>query len=416
MRLKPTLKVVIPLIALVGAVAIAGVLQATRPELAPAPPEERSWLVSTMAAEVGSVQPEIVAYGEIVAVRDAELRAPVAGEIIETASFFLDGAEVKAGDLLVRIDPFDYEIVAGEAKAALAESKARLAEIEAQIAAERASLEHDDAQVVLMERELARRTRLKEGGVLAEQALDETRMQWRQELQARDLRRENIRAYEARADQTRAAIQRNELTYKRAMRDLDDTSILAPFDGTLADTEGSIGKRLAVNDRIARLVDLSTLEAQFHLSDEVYGRLVSGATRLEQKRATVIWHSGGSEAKSYDATIARVGGSTDAQSGGIELFARLDTIDSETPLRPGAFVEIHLPDRLYTNATQLPDTALHDDATIYVIEEGRLVSRPVELLARVGNDVVVRGAVSTGDPIVITRFAEIGEGAKVTTR
>jgi len=91
-------------------------------------------------------------------------------------------------------------------------------------------------------------------------------------------------------------------------------------------------------------------------------------------------------------------------------------IAGDTPLRPGAFVEIRLPDRAYDDAALLPETALHDERTVYAVEDGRLVPRAVALLARIGNDVVVRGALKPGDAIVTSRFAEIGPGAKVTTR
>jgi RND family efflux transporter MFP subunit len=414
-RLRTVFKIVLPVLVLIGAIGIAGVLQATKPELAPAPPEERSWLVSAVSASVGTVQPEIVAFGEIVALRDAELRAPVAGKILATSATFVDGGRVKAGELLVTVDPFDYELALGETKAALAEAKAHLAELEAQIAAETTGLKQNDAQLALAERELERRKKLKEGGVGTDKSIDDIRMQWSEREEARTLRRDTLKTWRARADQTRAAIDRNELLVKRAQRDLEDTKIVAPFDGLLSETSGSVGKELILSDRLARLVDLGTLEARVHLSDSVFGRLVADGATLEGKPATVIWRSGDAETR-FAAQLARADGRIDPKTGGVELFARLAPIDGDTPLRPGAFVEIRLPDRAYDGAAQLPEAALYDERTIYAVEAGRLVARAVTLLARIGNDVVVRGALKTGDMIVTSRFAEIGPGAKVTTR
>ncbi len=415
MRLKTVFKIALPVLVLIGAVGVAGVLQATKPELAPAPPEERSWLVSTVGASVGTVRPEIVAYGEIVALRDAELRAAVGGRIVATSPAFVDGGRVKAGDLLVAVDPFDYELALGEAKAALAESKSHLVELEAQIATETASLKRDDEQIALTERELERRKKLKEGGVGTDKSIDDIRMQWSEREEARTARRDTLKAWRARAEQTRAAIERNELVVKRAERDLNDTRIVAPFEGYLSETSGSIGKELNLSDRLGRLVDLGALEARFHLSDAVYGRLIADGIALQGRPVTVIWRSGSAETR-YEARLERVDGAIDPKTGGVELFARLSPIGADTPLRPGAFVEIRVADRAYDGAAQLPETALHGEQTIYAVEDGRLAPRRVELLARIGNDVVVRGNLKSGDAIVTSRFAEIGPGAKVTAR
>lgn len=415
MRVKTVFKIALPVLVLVGAVGIAGVLQATKPVLTPAPPEETSWLVSTVSATVGTIRPEIVAFGEIVALRDAELRAAVAGKIVTTSPAFVDGGRVKAGDLLVAVDPFDYELALGEAKAALAEARAHLAELEAQIAVETSGLKRDDEQLALTERELGRRTKLKESGVGTDKSIDDVRMQWSERDEARVSRRENLRAWRARADQTRAEIERNELLVKRAERNLADTTIVAPFDGYLSETSGTIGKELNLSDRLGRLVDLGTLEARFHLSDAVYGRLIADGAVLAGKPVTVIWHSGASETR-FKAQLARADGRIDPKTGGVELFARLAPVTGDTPLRPGAFVEVKLPDRAYDDAVQLPETALHDERTVYAVGDGRATPRAVELLARIGNDVVVRGALIPGDIVITSRFAEIGPGAKVTVR
>lgn len=415
MRIKTIFKFVLPVLALVGAVGIAGVLQATKPELAPAPPAEKSWQVSTVTARIETVRPEIVAYGEIAAVRDIELRSPVAGAVVEVSPSFVDGAKVTDKALLVRIDPFEYEIALGEAAAALTEAEARLAELNAQIGAEEASLKQDDSQLALTDRELKRRQKLKEGGVGTDKSIDEIRMEWSEREEARTLRRENLKAWRARADQTRAQIARLELAKKRAQRDLDDTRVLAPFEGYLVETAASLGRRLGPNDRIGRLIDIGTLEARFHVSDAVYGRLIGAGETLDAKEATILWRSGDTELK-YPAKLARIGGRTTSSSGGIELYARLEPIKGETPLRPGAFVEIRLPDRAFDDAALLPDTALHDEQTIYVVVDGRLEARTVTLLARSGNDIVLRGALKAGEAVVTSRFAEIGPGAKVSER
>jgi multidrug efflux pump subunit AcrA (membrane-fusion protein) len=85
-------------------------------------------------------------------------------------------------------------------------------------------------------------------------------------------------------------------------------------------------------------------------------------------------------------------------------------------LRPGAFVSISLPDQVYHKVARLPESALYNTNAVYVVKGERLEERAVQLLARVGNDVLLRGELKDGDQVVTTRFAEIGPGQKVEVR
>jgi multidrug efflux pump subunit AcrA (membrane-fusion protein) len=78
------------------------------------------------------------------------------------------------------------------------------------------------------------------------------------------------------------------------------------------------------------------------------------------------------------------------------------------------FVEVRVKDRLYDHVVRLPETALYNDDTVYAVVDGRLVPRKVRVLARAGSDVVLRGDFTPGEPLVTTRFPEIGPGIKVT--
>jgi hypothetical protein len=74
----------------------------------------------------------------------------------------------------------------------------------------------------------------------------------------------------------------------------------------------------------------------------------------------------------------------------------------------------------FNDAIQLPDTALYRDSLVYVVEDGRLASREVDLLGYAGSDVLLRSAgepaLSDGDQIVTTQLREAGPGSKVIIR
>ena len=400
---------------LAGALSVAGYLQATKPQLAPEAPAERVWLISTVDAVLADQQPELLAYGEIVAQRDVEMRALVAGPVVAVGGNFVDGGRVKKGELLVEIDPFEFESSVASGKAQVLEAKAHLTEIQAQIDAEESNLAYDREQLEIAARELQRRDALAKERVISEQALDDARLARNERARTVALGERNLNMLRAGADRQRAVIAQAQVTLDRARRDLRNSRLLAPFDGYLTETAAAIGKSLPVNGKVARLIDLGQLEAKFHLSDEEFGRLVNAPEGLQNRAAQVVWRIG-AETFRFAADIARVGAEIDASSGGVTAYARIAAGTTHGALRPGAFVEVYLSDRLFRQVARLPESALHEDERVYVVVDGRLQARLVELVARIGNDVLVQGELAHGESVASTRFPGIGPGVKVDTK
>lgn len=411
---KLAVKIGLPLAILGVAVGVALYLRATKPELEPEPARERVWPVATVPAAPSDVRPEFRVYGEIVAGREVEMRPLVAGRVVEVGPEFAEGGVVKQGALLIAIDPFDYRAEIAEREAELAQAHARLAEIKAELKAARALVVRDREQVELRRRDVARRERLYREKFTSEKALDDARVELSQQQQTVIERQKSIEQHTARLDQQDAVIKRLEAEVKQAWRDLEETRLTAPFDGFLVDVGAEIGKRVSEGDRVARLIDANRLEARFHLSNAQFGHLLEADGYLDRP-ARVIWRVGGSEF-TYDAVIERISGEIDATSGGVDLYARIRNVGREKSLRPGAFVEVYLTGRLYRNVVRLPESALYGEDKVYVADDGRLDARRIELVVRVGEDVLVRGPLEPGEQVVTTRIPEIGPGLRVKVR
>ena len=409
------LKITLPLLTLVGAVLVVGYLQATRPEIERTGPAERARPIAASTVQIADIQPAIDAFGEVVAQRDVELRALVAGPVVAVGENFENGGTVRAGELLVEIDPFEYRAAVTEAQAALAEARAQLAETKAELGAEQAGLVEDRTQLALAERELDRREALLAKGTASEKTVDDALVRRSDRARALAATERRLAGLRARIARQEAVIARTGVALERAERDLANTRLVAPFDGYLTGVTAALGKRLGVNDRVVRLLDLARLDIRIHLSDADYGRLVSSAAGLRGRPVEVTWRAGDRNFP-FRAVIQRADGEVDASSGGVRVFARIEQEASRVPLRPGAFVEVRIPDRVYRAAARLPETALVGGDTVYAVVDGRLEPRPVALLARVGNDVVVSGGIIEGESVATTRFPEIGPGVKVEVR
>ena len=143
---------------------------------------------------------------------------------------------------------------------------------------------------------------------------------------------------------------------------------------------------------------------------------------MEGRSAKIVWRVGGGDLL-FDAVVERVGARIAAAKGGVDVYARLTDSAlksaSDKALRPGAFVEVSLPDRAYSDVVKVPQTALHEEAggsTIYVVKDFRLEPRAVEVAARVADNLLVRGNLRDGDMVVTTEFPGIGPGIRVDVR
>ncbi len=413
--LKASLKLILPLAVLIGAGFVAKDLWSSKPKVTPEPPQERVWQVSAATVRLTRVRPRIPAFGEITTARTVDLRPLVAGRVVSVGAHFIDGGIVTEGETLIEIDDFEFRARVDEALAELEQARARLAEIRAVIQAQRSMLKRDQERVEMSRRDVARREELRAKGATSEKALDDSHMALNADQSRVIATNLEIEKFSARERQQAAAIQRLDVVLRRARRSLEETRLAAPFDGFLVEVEVDIGTRVGTGDRIARLYDATRMEARFHLSHAKFARLRRGGDFVGRK-VRVVWRVD-REVLAYEARIDRVDGRIDAASGGVELFARLIGGGVHTPLRPGAFVEVEIDDVTYEDVFRLPETALHEGDTVYVVEGGRLVPRQVEVAVRDGASVYVRSdAIRDGGQVVATRFSEIGPGVKVEIR
>jgi RND family efflux transporter MFP subunit len=407
------LKIIVPVLVLVVASVGAYALVKSRPEPERRAAPEKSWVVQTEIARIGDERPDLKLFGEVVAGRKVDLRPLVAGRIVEVGSGFLEGGVVRKGALLVAIDPFDYEADVAEKNAELDEARARLQEFRAELRGVRALLKHDKTQIEIRRRDVARREKLRGSGASSVKALDDSRIALIDNEQRVVDRERAVSTWVSKIAQQKAAIARLGVALRRAERDLEETRLVAPFDGFLLNVEAEVGKRIGTGDRVANLIDAGRLEVRFHVSNAKFAQL-----RAEEgyvgREARVFWR-GENTSKPFEAVLEREGSEIETASGGVSLYARLRGIGPETTLRPGAFVRVEVAGRAYRNVVRLPETVLYNGDTLYVVVDDRLEARETTVLMRIGTEILVRGGVSAGDRVLTTRLAEVGTGVRVST-
>ena len=406
-------RALLPLFVLAAAMAAFAAMMMTRTAILPAPPEERVWAVEAATVALETARPRIPLFGQAVAGRSVDLRPFAAGRIAAVGPGFREGGRVEEGELLIVIDPFDFETALVLRTAELAEARASLSEVGADLASARDQLGEDRRQLDLLGREVERRRQLRERGAISQKAFDDAALALSRQQQAASQRRNAVARFTARTERQQAVIRRAEAARARAERDLAETRLTAPFSGWLVDISAEIGKQVGTAERVARLVDASRLEIGLTIPNEVFGALDAGEGAIG-RRLEAVWRTGGT-ARRFAARIARLGGEIDAASGGVTVFASLEALPEDTRLRAGAFVEVFLEGPELQDAARLPAAALFDGEQVYRIgADDRLEAVRVRVRAREGESLLVQGPLEDGQRIVLTRFPEIAPGVKVT--
>lgn len=196
-------------------------------------------IVETVSAN-GKIQPET----------EVKISPDVSGEVVEL--LVQEGAQVKKGDLLARIDPKIYasnydRILAGlnSQKAALANSKARVSQVEAQFINAKASFE--------------RNQRLWQEKAISAAEYDAAKSAFEVARAEVSAAQENVKAAEF-------SVKSAEASVKEAGENLYKTSIYSPVDGTISKLNVEKGERVAgasqfsSGTEILRIANLAIME------------------------------------------------------------------------------------------------------------------------------------------------------------
>lgn len=378
---KRWISLVIGVLLIVGAFGAVWIIQATEPTATRVEATRESAMpVRVAAVEQGTYRPGIEVLGTVRAAREVSLTPRVAGMVIEMNEALTPGGTVTRGEMLVRIDPADYEIALARAQSDLHQAEADLAVEEGR----RAVAEQDYAllgdAVAVTNRSL----------LLREPQLNQAR---------------------ARVEAARAAVRQAEL-------DLERTTVRAPFDAHILWRDVEVGAQVSPSTEIAHLV-----------ADETYWI----ETTVPQALVRWIAFPGEDEAGSASVLVRHPAAWPDDAVRTGTVFRRIGALDETTrmvrvlvevrdpmalgdaagqpPLLLGAVVQASIDARPLEDVFRLDRDHVHARDTVWVMEDNRLAIREVEVVFRDARWAYVRDGLRDGDLVVISHLASVVPGA-----
>jgi multidrug resistance efflux pump len=186
---------------------------------------------------------------------------------------------VEAGDLLLKIDPFQYELAVTAAEADLEKAGQSIGMGTADIAAAQARLADAKAQLTHDRVEADRRITLEGLGVASKTEADRARASLsRGEAQLKTAQADLEKARESLGDAGRdnVEVQSAMAALERARDDLSNTSLYAPSKGGLADLSITVGQYASAGQPLMTFISASDVWVVAHLRENSLGNIKPG--------------------------------------------------------------------------------------------------------------------------------------------
>ncbi len=337
-----------------------------------APAPRPSVPVTVARAFQTNVPVEIPSIGNVQPVSFVTVRPQVTGKIQRV--HFTEGQDVKAGDLLVTLDPSSWQAAVNQAKA---------------------NLKRDEAQLLSARLEFQRTSNLFASKIASEQ---------------------DYQTAEATFMAAESLVQADLAALSNAMVSLDYTEIRAPIDGrtgALAVKAGNVVK--APDDAVVTITTLRPAEVAFGIPEQ---HLL--AIRQQAAKNVIAVRAFASSHRSAVAqgVLTFIDNSVNMTTGTILLKARFE--NSDLVLWPGQFVETVLTLSNLVDVVVVPTPAVQNGQKgefVFVVNSDSIAEmRPVKTSVAHAGFTAIMDGVSHGETVITDGHLRVTPGGKVTIK
>ena len=333
-------------------------------------------LVETVVVERGTYSPELVVLGTVQPAQEIVLSPRVRGQVVELSPKFAPGEVVAKDEVLLQIDPADFENAVS-----IRESELKQAE---------ASLEIEAGRQSLAKQELA----------LLGDSIEGLN-------KALVLREPQYASIQSQISAAKAAL-------RRAKLDLERTQIIAPFDAQILRRTANVGSQVGPGDEIGQLVGVD----EYWVTAAVPVRSLRWVQFSDSDHAPSTVKLRNPDAWGPDvereARVARMIGRLDQQS---RLARVLITVSDPLGRQSSApalildtLIEAHIEGKPIEDVVQLSREYVHDRNTVWVMKDNKLEVRQTRIVFQDAKHAYIGEGLEHGEEVVTTTLATVAEG------
>ncbi len=313
------------------------------------------------------VQYAVTAPGSIDAFQQVQITARVAGAVDRVS--FVEGQNVKEGDVLATIESDRYKVAVDQASATLAKLQATQKSQEAEL----------------------------------------TRRQTAQKTNPGLIAGEEIEQHETAVQTAKADVSAQNETVHVAQLNLRDSFVRAPIAGVVQTRTVQTGQYLQPGAVLATILQRDPMLLRFAVAEQ-------DAPRLKPEMGVILTLR--ESTRSYTAKITLVAGAADPNTRLVGVTAQIDQTDHQYWLRPGAFCEVTVPIGDARDAIVVPSMSVQPTEkgnVVYVVDAKNIAHQKIVELGMHtpdGNIEVTRG-VEEGEQLVVRGVEPLSDGAPV---
>ncbi len=336
-------------------------------------------IVETLTVQRDTYSPQLAVLGTVQPVQDIVLSPQVRGQVIELSPSFVPGGMVRKGEMLLNIDPADFENAVSVRQSELEQVKANW-EIEA-----------------------GRRK-------LAKQELDLLGDSIGGINRALVLREPQSASLNSQLSAANAAIERAKIDLKR-------TKLIAPFDAQVLRRSVNVGSQVGQGDDLGQLVgvDQYWVIAAIPVRNLRWVKFPSegqpgSAVTLRNPDA---W---GPDAE-RQGRVERMIGALDQQTRLARVVVSVDDPLGQKsdvpPLILDTLIDVRIEGVALENIVRLDREFVHDRDTVWVMKDNLLEIRETKIEFRDAKYAYIRDGLETGEEVVTTTLATVANGVQL---
>ncbi|MBJ58065.1 MAG: hypothetical protein CMP24_07520 [Rickettsiales bacterium] len=352
--------------------------------------------VNVKVVNLQKFKPEYTFYGHIAGTNEIDLIANLDGKIKIVSKKIFDSSRVKKNEILFELDPFEYQQDVVEKRAILNDLKIELNKTNF-------LMMESKKQLTIAKQDYERKKKLL-GNTVSKKALDDSSLNLSKA-------KTNYSNEEFNINSIKENIEKAKSQLEISKKNLANTKYRAPFQGKIANNTIDIGSEIIRGRLLAKLVNTEILEVKFFVGETAFTELGT-IEDIKGKNIRVFWNKSRYKNK-YSATITRIDSVIDQQSAGLNMYAVLERIEDDDPIRPGAFVEITVEGKEITKSFLLPETAIYEESYVYILENGKPSKVEVKIRGNIKNNTLITGNLKNNDKVITTRLNNIREVQKL---
>lgn len=364
-RLKGILQIVLVIAVLILGIAANFLLTRSGSEVGQSSTGPEAVLVEVVQPETITTDIRVTENGIVQSRNTVGLTPQVSGQVVEVSPNLASGGVFEAREVLFRIDPADYQTSVDQARADVSSAEANL-------------------QVELAEAEIAKR-------------------EWELVYPGEEI--PDLVAREPQIAQARASLESATARLTTSELSLERVAFALPFSGRILETSVELGQRLTANQTYGQVYALESIEISVPLDAEI----IDVMDPIVGRRGMVTT-SGRFTSRAHPAVVRRVEAELDE---GSRLGQVVMGFEDAVNIIPGTFVTVEITGPTVDDAFVVPEQAMPEVRTCWVVKDGRLQRRTLDFLGLTKDGDLVVVPFDSGDGIVVSPLVDPVESTPV---